>query len=700
MTRQIINKLTGPSSLKRFLFFFCADIILIVTSLFLSFLFHFDFDLNAVYVGLVVEVIPYFVVVKLISFGVFRIYRMTWRYVGIFDLVNIVGALIVSGMVLIILSLPTSLLPGLGITGFPKRIILEDSIISIFLIAGLRISKRLYMEVIHKQRPARQAKRALILGAGNTGEMIVRDMARVNFSEFYPVGFLDDDKTRIGTYIHGVKVFGTTETLREIILKHDIDTMIIAIPSLNHKNLKQIYDTAKKANVGTIKIVPRIYNFDKPDVNMKGLEDISIEDLVGRQSVAINYKDIGDFINSKSVLITGAGGSIGSEIVYQVCAFAPGNVIIFDIDETELHNLGLKIARSSPQLSEKIHYKTGDVRDEARLSEVFEEFKPQIVFHAAAYKHVPMMEFNPKEAVKVNMLGTYALAKTARKYGVDKFILISTDKAVRPTSVMGATKRMAENVCKAMNEENVQRSTFNVQRSSESNAYSPTQPFNHEVKSEELGVRSEPISPTHPLTHSTRFISVRFGNVLGSRGSVLPLFLDQLKYGGPLTVTHRDMKRYFMTIPEAVSLVLQASAMGVGGEVFVLDMGEPVNITDVAEELIRIHGLEPYKDIDIIFTGLRPGEKLFEEILTAEEGTDASKHEKVFIARNSEKYSLDEIKGILNEFREVLSNNGQGSDDLVRELLRKYVKHYEETGGGEQLSRVSKFSEASKEGQR
>jgi len=664
---NILEKIIYPSHLKRFLFFFFADIILIFISLFLSFLFHFDFDLNVPYVSLIFGVLPYFAVIKSLSFGIFRVYRMTWRYVGIFDLVNIVVALIVSAMTLIILSLPMSFLNiNLSITGFPKRIILEDSIISVFLIAGLRISKRLYLEVIRKQRPFNKSKMTIIIGAGNTGEMIIRDMARNNFNEFYPVGFLDDNKVKVGTYIHGAKVLDTTDKLKDVILKHNASAIIVAIPSLNHKVLKKVYDSAKELNVDTVKIVPRIYNFDKPDINLKGLEDISIEDLVGRQSVSIDYEEIENFLCNKLVLITGAGGSIGSEIAMQVCVFNPEQIILFDIDETELHNLGLKLNRLYPHLSEQIRYVTGDVRDEMRLKEVFDSYQPQIIFHAAAYKHVPMMEYNPKEAVKVNIFGTYNLAKAAVDCRVEKFIMISTDKAVRPTSIMGATKRMAEYVCKSMNGKDVQFSQ-KVEESVGPGA-------------EVIGNRLEDMHPS-PITHhpSTKFVSVRFGNVLGSRGSVLPLFLDQLKHGGPLTVTHRDMKRYFMTIPEAVSLVLQASTMGEGGEVFVLDMGEPVKITDIAEELIRIHGMEPYKDIDIEFTGLRPGEKLFEEILTAEEGTVASKHEKVFVAKNSEKYSLEDIKEILKEFRELIVKPSIGNDGKVRELLKKYVKHYEET---------------------
>jgi FlaA1/EpsC-like NDP-sugar epimerase len=300
----------------------------------------------------------------------------------------------------------------------------------------------------------------------------------------------------------------------------------------------------------------------------------------------------------------------------------------------------------------------GDVKDEQRVWEVFREFRPQIVFHAAAFKHVPMMEHNPKEAVKVNIFGTHTLAKIALHCKVERFIMISTDKAVRPTSIMGATKRIAEYICQAFN--SVQNTV--IESSS------------HRV------IESSTERPNDPTTQGpgTKFISVRFGNVLGSRGSVIPLFLEQLKNGGPLTVTHKDMVRYFMTIPEAVSLILQASTMGEGGEVFVLDMGEPVKIVELAEELITIQGLRPYKDIDIEFTGIRPGEKIFEEILTAEEGTVASKHEKVFVARNGVKYSLSEVEEILKEFKILVADSSITGEKGVKDLLKKYVKHYEE----------------------
>ncbi len=665
--------------------FFCiADIALIILSLLISFLFHFELNRNIDYYELVTEVIGYFIVVKIAAFVLFRIYGMSWRYAGINDLLNIVLALIFSELLLVVASLPNAIFPPLAITGIPKRVFFVDGIISLMLIAGVRISKRVYLEVLMKKGFSKKGKRTVILGAGNTGEMIIRDMARLGYREFYPVCLLDDDRAKAGTYIHGVRVQGEIKNLGNLIVKEKIEAVIVAIPTLNHKKLKNIYEVAIQGRVPTIKIVPRIYDFDKPDLNLKSLEDISVEDLIGRQAVAIDYGVISDFLRGKVVIITGAGGSIGSELVMQVCAFRPGKIILFDVDDTDLHTMTLRIGRQYPHLIDKAFFIIGDVRDERRVQEVFEEFRPQIVFHAAALKHVPMMEHNPKEAVKVNIFGTYTVAKISRQYFAERFIMISTDKAVRPTSIMGATKRVAEYVCQAMNSSWLMADS--ERKDGETVKSQIPNPKSQIVNGTETDVHGKDNVEHRTLNveqsrtgHSgtTKFISVRFGNVLGSRGSVIPLFLEQLKKGGPLTVTHEDMVRYFMTIPEAVSLILQASTMGEGGEVFVLDMGEPVKIVELAEELIRIHGLKPYVDVDIQFTGVRPGEKIFEEILTAEEGTVASKHEKVFIARNSVKYSLPQMEEILDEFGAVINELGVHDTKGVRDLLRKYVRHYE-----------------------
>ncbi len=640
-----MRRLLNASSLSRFLFFIIADICIIWISLYLSFLRDSNFNLFGGDYHRVNNVFLYFALLKIVAMAAFRVYKLTWRFVGLADMANIFVALMIAQMALLILSLPNSLLPPIALLGMPKRVFFTDGFLCLLMIMALRVSKRAYLEVILKRRPLNRGENTLIIGAGNAGEMMLRDVIRNNFKDYYPIGFLDDDPAKIGSYIHGVKVMGKVNLLPAVILRYKVRVVIIAIPNLNHKTLRRLYDWAKAADVNNIKIVPRIYGCSQPDINMRTLESISIEDLVGRQSVSVDSKGIRDFIQSKSVLVTGAGGSIGSEIVKQICMADPERVIMFDIDETELHNLGLRLRRLFPHMgNRRLVYVTGDVRDEVRVREVFNNWQPNIVFHAAAYKHVPMMESNPKEAVKVNIFGTFVVAGAAKSHGVEKFIMISTDKAVRPTSVMGATKRMAEFICNAFN----------------NGAGSQTDPLEAMV---------EP--------RQTRFISVRFGNVLGSRGSVVPLFLEQLKYGGPLTVTHKDVKRYFMTIPEAVTLVLQASILGNGGEVFVLDMGNPVKIIDIAEELIRIHGMEPYKDIDIQITQLRPGEKLFEEILTAEEGTEASRHEKIFIARSTMKYALDRVPGILRDFSTAIADPSPESDERMKALLKKYVKYYQ-----------------------
>jgi FlaA1/EpsC-like NDP-sugar epimerase len=629
---------------KRFFFFFTADIFLIFFSLYLSFLSSFEFNFHIACLYLISKTLLYFIAFKIAALAAFRIYKITWKYVGLSDLVNIFWAILIPGLVLTLLSLPNRFLPYIALTGLSKRIFFVDGILSFGFIGALRISRRFYLEIIRKQGPTRKRRNTLIIGAGDTGEMILRDIIRNNFKDFYPIGLLDDNQAKTGSYVHGVRVLGKTCDLGDAVTLHQVEAVIIAIPTLNHKALRKIYDTATRANIETIKIVPGIYDFGRPDVGIKTLESISIEDLIGRQAICVDYQGIRDFIRGKSILVTGAGGSIGSEIVAQICTFAPKRIILFDVDETELHNVGLKLRRMFPHMIEQVTYATGDVRDEVRVREIFDSWHPQIVFHAAAYKHVPMMEYNPKEAVKVNIFGTFNVVGAAKDHNVEKFILISTDKAVRPTSVMGATKRMAEYICSA---------------------------FNKERNGGQASLPSE-----KKKKPATQFISVRFGNVLGSRGSVLPLFLEQLQHGGPLTVTGKEMKRYFMTIPEAVSLVLQASILGNGGEVFVLDMGDPVKIIDIAEELIRIHGMEPYRDIDIQFTEPRPGEKLFEEILTAEEGTDASRHEKIFIARNGSKYSLEQLTAILKEFSSVISHPLPESDKHMKRILGKYIRYY------------------------
>jgi len=403
--------------------------------------------------------------------------------------------------------------------------------------------------------------------------------------------------------------------------------VLIADHDLSLMEVKELYTTARRLDLQEIKIVPKLYSLTNVDITVKKLEDIHVEDLINRQEIHVETDKIADFLENKKILVTGAAGSIGSEIIRQIMLFNPETIIIFEIDETEVFNLEKEIQERFPEMLTRTISVIGDIRDREKVTAVFKRYKPDIVFAAAAYKHVPLMESNPDEAVKVNLFGTYNLCKAADNNNVEKFINISTDKAVKPLSVMGRTKRIGEYIIQA---------------------------FNNNSK--------------------TQYISVRFGNVLGSRGSVIPIFLEQIRKGGPVTVTHEDMKRYFMTIPEAVTLVLQAGLIGKGGEVMVLDMGEPILIRKIAEELIKLHNMEPGRDIEITYTGIRPGEKIFEEILTTEEGTNKTTHERVYVANSSAIYTLDQIDNLLNEFDKVLKNNW--NTEQIKLLIADSLDHH------------------------
>ena len=603
---SIFSNLFGrPTPLKRTIFFVFADGIIFLISIYFSYALKFGLTLQNPYLqhGIIVKTIILFLVVKYIIFFRFRLYQFTWSFVGLSDLYNILKASTLSFVVIVVFYF---LGYNYVLTGLPKSVILSDYFITFILVGFLRISKRLYLEIFSPGR-AIHGKKTLIIGAGGEGEMILRDLRKNNFRNYYPVGILDDDKRKWGFYIHNTPVLGEVQQLEKMIKKFEVETVFIADHSLSLKTTREIYTRARESGISDIKIVPRLYSVTNVEITVKKLEDIRIEDLINRQEIQVEIGKIHHFLSGKKIMITGAAGSIGSEICRQISLFNPAQVILFEIDETEIFFLERKLKESFPEIADKIVAVIGDVRDTDKVHRVFSRYRPDIVFHAAAYKHVPLLEFNPEEAIKVNLQGTFKLCEVATQYGVRKFINISTDKAVKPASVMGASKRLGEYIARAFNDEK-----------------------------------------------QTQFISVRFGNVLGSRGSVVPIFLEQLSRGGPITVTHEDMRRYFMTIPEAVTLVLQAALIGKGGEIMVLDMGEPVYIKQLAEELIRLHGFEPGKEIEIQYTGIRPGEKIFEEILTAEEGTKNTAHERVFIANVSNDFSLTEIREIIQQSDRIL----------------------------------------------
>ncbi|MCD6419500.1 MAG: polysaccharide biosynthesis protein [Synergistetes bacterium] len=615
-----LRNLLRPSHGKRVFFFLIVDVILLCGSFYLSFDVRFSFVIPDRYFTIFLHALPFVILFKIPVFFLFGLYSITWRYVGLVDFYNILKGNIMGSLILVLFIFFFKV-PFLE--GFPRSILVIDFFVSVLVTSTVRISKRAYLELVRKDTNG-IGRKVLIIGAGNVGEMIVRDMRRSGKANLQPVGFLDDDETKVGSFVHGVKVLGCISELPEIVSRIKPDMVVIAIPSLRYTRLREIYKVLKEHGVADIKIVPRLYG-DSVDMQIRSLEDIKIEDLLGREEVHIDASLVRNFITGRRVLVTGAAGSIGSEIIRQVCLLSPKEIVLFDVDETELYELELDIGIMGIE-SEKITAVVGDIVDFGKLSRTFEKYRPEVVFHAAAYKHVPMMEYYPEEAVRVNILGTYNLCKVSVNYDVEKFVLISTDKAVNPTSVMGATKRVSEYIGIAFN-----------------------------------------------MLGKTKFVAVRFGNVLGSRGSVIPIFLKQLKKGGPLTVTHPEVQRYFMTIPEAVALVLQAAAIGEGGEVMVLDMKDPVKIVSLAEELIRLHGLEPYKDIDIVFTGLRPGEKMYEELLTAEEGTMKTGHGRIFKANISKIYTLDDVDKMVKEFKDAVT---KGSAEEIKRLLHKYVATY------------------------
>ena len=487
---------------------------------------------------------------------------------------------------------------------------------------GIRISKRAYFHVTGSARMSKREK-TLIIGAGDAGEQILRSIISSKISPYYPIGFIDDSSMKQGINIHGYKVLGKISDIPKIITNYQVKELIVALPSAGNATVKKAIELGRKAGLKKIKIAPSLSEVIDGRVSFKNLKDVDVEDLLGREEVNLNTKQIENFIKNKVILITGAAGSIGSELSRQTAKFSPSLLLLLDQDETGIFNISKELENNFSGL--KIQSIITDIRDKEKINEIFKRFQPKIVFHAAAYKHVPLMEENPDEAVKNNIFGTENLIKISLDNNVEKFIFISTDKAVNPTSVMGATKRVCEMICQAYNQKN-----------------------------------------------HTKFVSVRFGNVLNSRGSVIPIFREQIKRGGPVEVTHRDMKRYFMLTSEACLLVMQSGAMGQGGEVFVLDMGKPVKIWDLAKEMIRLSGFEPDKDIAIVFTGIRPGEKLFEEILTAEEGTITTQNQKIFMAKLSiikledlEK-QLENIKNLMNKQEEVKIINA----------LKDIVPHY------------------------
>ncbi len=606
------------TAFTRTLFFVIADIALLAFSIWMAFFIRFDGIVPMQYSQAILKVciLAFLIIIPVFYFS--KLYSFSWAYVSASDAIALFEATSGSFLLLGLLVYAFKIFPDFN--NFPRSVIFISFFIFFIGTGSIRFAKRVYVRGILKRNKGSKT-RTLIVGAGDAGEQILRNILPSKSSPFFPIGFADDSPMKQGIMIHGFKVLGKISEIPAIVKKHRVEELIIALPTAGSRTIKNAVDFGRKAGIKKIKIVPHINEIISGKISLKTLKDVEADDLLGRDPVSIDSKEIENFIKGKTILVTGGAGSVGSELCRQIMKFAPKNLLVLDQDETGIFNIMKEL---EAKFNGDITSFVSDIRDKKKTKEIFQKYRPNIIFHAAAYKHVPLMEADPEEAVKNNIFGTEILAEAAVEFGAEKFIFISTDKAVNPTSVMGATKRICEMVCQRFNRD------------------------------------------------ETKFISVRFGNVLDSRGSVIPIFREQIRKGGPVTVTDSRMKRYFMLISEACLLVMQAGAMGKGGEVFILDMGKPAHILELAKKMISLSGLEPDKDIAIVFSGLRPGEKLFEEILTAEEGTVATKNQKIFSAKLSDSSSESHSQKMEN-LRTAVSNGGK---EKIISALRDLVPWY------------------------
>lgn len=619
MNNSLLEKYLPQNKRIRMIILMAIDICAICLSSFMGLFVRFDMNINRIppeYGQAAIHYLPFYILATLVIFFLFRMYSTMWSVAGIREVAHIIGAcglaalMQVAGMMFLEHRVPRSYF--------------LISFVSLCACEGLiRLSYRIFMSVSSGINN-HGGKRILIAGAGSSGTIILKEMMTSRLVEGTVVCFVDDDKNKVGKFLNGVPIAGSRENIPQLVEKYKVDEIYIAMPSASAKERKGIIEICGETQC-VIKILPGIYQLLNGDVSISKLRQVEIEDLLGREPIHVNLNEIMGYVSGKVILVTGGGGSIGSELCRQIAGHNPKQLIIFDIYENNAYDIQQELKNNYPGLN--LVVLIGSVRNTHRIESVFEKYRPDIVYHAAAHKHVPLMEDSPNEAIKNNVFGTYRTAVAAGKYGTKRFVLISTDKAVNPTNIMGASKRMCEMVI---------------------------QMINHR--------------------YDTEFVAVRFGNVLGSSGSVIPLFKKQIAAGGPVTVTHPDIIRYFMTIPEAVSLVLQAGAYAKGGEIFVLDMGEPVKILDMAKNLIRLSGYEPDVDIPIQFTGLRPGEKLYEELLMREEGLQDTPNKLIHIGRPIE-FNEGEFDEQLKELYDIAYQD----TERIREVVCKMVPTYKPT---------------------
>ncbi|MBP1962316.1 polysaccharide biosynthesis protein [Paenibacillus aceris] len=593
------------------------DMVLICLSILIAYLLRFDLHIPHAYLNQFIAYAAVSMIVGSASLIYFKMYKRVWEYASIGEVITIIKAVLVTCTVsyLIMLLLHE---PRVPFSVYVR--VLENMIL---IIGASRFLWRVLRDKYYKKKTNK--KNALIIGAGDCGIIIAKELKFNPSAPVYPVAFIDDDPFKYKHLVMGIPVLGGRNEIIRIAELYEIEEIIIAMPSVSKVEVSEIIDICKHTKA-KMKIIPRINDLIEGKVSINAIRDVQVEDLLGRDPINVDLDGIANYVQDKVVLVTGAGGSIGSELCRQIAHFQPSKLILLGHGENSIYVIEKEISRKFPAL--KIEPVIADVQDLERMKDVFRIFQPKVVFHAAAHKHVPLMERNPAEAIKNNVFGTRNVAECAHQYKAERFVLVSTDKAVNPTSVMGATKRIAELIIQSLDR-----------------------------------------------VSQTKFVAVRFGNVLGSRGSVIPHFKEQIALGGPVTVTHPEMVRYFMTIPEAVQLVIQAGAFAKGGEVFILDMGDPVKIVDLATDLIRLSGFEPGVDIEINFTGMRPGEKLYEELLLSEEGIGNTTHDRIFVGSPSKISHSELAKEIVRLEKIVCEEQG-----TVREAVKHLVPNFSNVG--------------------